>query len=62
MGKVQGFPLKRITETRSVNPSDHKEQVTRAEMEVLSLTQAPVNESEFQLPANYVEVKPRREE
>ena len=62
MGKVQGFPLKRITVTRSVNPSDHKEQVTRAEMEVLSLTPAPVSESEFQLPANYVEVKPRREE
>ncbi|HEU5452097.1 MAG TPA: hypothetical protein VFU76_08940 [Terriglobales bacterium] len=61
MGKVQGFPLKRITVTRSVSPSDHQEHVTRAEMEVLSLTQGPVRESEFQLPANYVEVKPRRE-
>lgn len=62
MAKVQGFPLKRITVTRSVDPADKKEHVSHAEMEVLNLRQETVSDSEFKLPANYVEVKPRREE
>lgn len=62
MGKVRGFPLKRITMTRSIDPADKKEHVTRAEMEVLELIQVPtIDQAQFRLPAGYVEVKPRDE-
>lgn len=62
MNKVQGFPVKRITVTRSVEPKDGKEHVARAEMEVMELKQvSAVDDAKFKVPAGYVEVRPREE-
>ncbi len=58
MSKVQGFPLKRVTVTRT---SDALGQHTsRSEMDVLEVKQVAVPDKEFSLPDGYTEVPPKR--
>jgi hypothetical protein len=58
MAKVQGFPLKRITVTSTVD--SHGEQKSRSEMDVLEVKQVVVPDSEFVMPRGYREVPPKR--
>jgi hypothetical protein len=58
MAKVQGFPLKRVTVTRTVD--SRGEQKSRSEMNVLEVKQVAVPDSEFVMPRGYREVPPKR--
>ncbi|MBZ5568221.1 MAG: DUF4412 domain-containing protein [Acidobacteriia bacterium] len=58
MSKVEGFPLKRVTVTRTTDASG--ERSSRSEMNVLEVKQVRVPESEFALPRGYREVPPKR--
>ena len=58
MAKVQGFPLKRVTVTRTVDARG--EQQSRSEMDVLEVKQRDVAETEFAMPKGYREVPPKR--
>jgi hypothetical protein len=58
MAKVQGFPLKRVTVTSTVDSSgEHK---SRSEMDVLEVKQVEVPDTEFAMPKGYREVPPKR--
>jgi hypothetical protein len=59
MSKVEGFPLKRVTVTNTVDTKGVAHQ-TRAEMLVTALKQAQIPAAEFVLPRTYREVKPVR--
>jgi hypothetical protein len=58
MAKVQGFPLKRVTVTRTVD--SRGEQKSRSEMDVLEVKQRDVPDAEFAMPRGYREVPPKR--
>jgi hypothetical protein len=58
MAKVPGFPLRRITVTRTTDARG--EQKSRSEMDVLEVKQREVPETEFIMPRGYVEVPPKR--
>ena len=58
MAKVAGFPLKRITVTRTTDARG--EQKSRSEMDVLEVKQRDVPETEFAMPRGYHEVPPKR--
>jgi hypothetical protein len=58
MAKVQGFPLKRLTVTRTVD--SRGEQKSRSEMDVLEVKQLEVPDTEFAMPRGYREVPPKR--
>jgi len=61
MQKVPGFPLKRVTVTRTVN-GEGQEQITRGEMEVTELKTVDIPDSVFQIPDGYTKVEPRQDE
>jgi hypothetical protein len=58
MAKAEGFPLKRITVTRTVDALG--EHTNRSEMDVLELKQVQVPDKEFAMPRGYTEVQPKR--
>lgn len=58
MAKIAGFPLKRITVTRTTDARG--EQKSRSEMDVLEVKQRDVPDTEFAMPRGYVEVPPKR--
>jgi hypothetical protein len=58
MSKVEGFPLKRITVTRTTDANG--EHSSRSEMNVLEVKQVRVPETEFAMPSGYREVPPKR--
>ena len=58
MAKAEGFPLKRVTVTRTVDALG--EHTNRSEMDVLELKRVQVPAKEFLIPRGYVEVQPRR--
>jgi uncharacterized protein DUF4412 len=58
MSKVEGFPLKRVTVTRTGDANG--EHSSRSEMNVLEVKQVRVPESEFAMPRGYREVPPKR--
>ena len=58
MSKVQGFPLKRVTVTRTTDATG--EHSNRSEMNVLEVKQVRVPEAEFAMPRGYTEVPPKR--
>ncbi len=58
MSKVEGFPLKRVTVTRT---SDARgEHSTRSEMDVMEVKQVSVPGTVFAMPKGYREVVPKR--
>ena len=58
MAKVEGFPLKRVTVTRTADANgDHS---SRSEMNVLEVKQVRVPEAVFAMPRGYKEVPPKR--
>jgi hypothetical protein len=59
MDKVEGFPLKRVTVTHTVDMKGVAH-TARAEMEVTALRQGEIPSAEFVLPSSYREVKPMR--
>ena len=59
MDKVQGFPLKRVSKSTSVD-AEGAAHSTTTEVEVIELKIEPVADSEFKIPAGYVEIKPMR--
>lgn len=61
MHKVPGFPLKRVTVTRTVT-GDGREQITRGEMEITELKSVELPDSLFQIPDGYTKVEPRPEQ
>ncbi len=61
MHKVPGFPLKRVTVTRTVT-GDGREQITRGEMEVTELKSVDLPDSLFQIPTGYTKVEPRSDQ
>ncbi len=61
MHKVPGFPLKRVTITRTVT-GDGREQITRGEMEITELKSVDLPDSLFQIPDGYIKVEPRNEQ
>ncbi|MGA1998947.1 MAG: DUF4412 domain-containing protein [Terriglobales bacterium] len=58
MAKVEGFPLKRVTVTRTSDAGG--EHSSRSEMNVLQVKQVRVPEAEFAMPRGYREVPPKR--
>ena len=56
MAKVSGFPLKRVTSTRTETTKETSE--SRTEMEVVELKTVPVAPSVFLLPKGYAELNP----
>jgi Domain of unknown function (DUF4412) len=58
MSKVEGFPLKRVTVTRTSDANG--EHSTRSEMDVLEVKQVRVPLSVFAIPRGYREVPPKR--
>ncbi len=58
MSKIQGFPLKRVTVTRTSDAQG--EHTSRSEMNVLEVKQVSVPAREFLLPRGYTEVAPKR--
>lgn len=58
MSKVEGFPLKRVTVTRTGDANG--EHSSRSEMNVLTVKQVTVPEAEFAMPRGYKEVSPKR--
>jgi uncharacterized protein DUF4412 len=58
MAKVEGFPLKRVTVTRTGDANG--EHSSRSEMNVLNVKQVRVPESEFAMPRGYREVPSKR--
>jgi hypothetical protein len=58
MSKVEGFPLKRVTVTRTGDAQG--EHSSRSEMNVMSVKQVTVPEAEFAVPRGYKEVPPKR--
>ncbi len=58
MAKVQGFPLKRVTVTRTGDANG--EHSSRSEMNVLEVKQVRVPLSVFAMPRGYREVPPKR--
>ena len=61
MHKVPGFPLKRVTITRTVT-GDGREQIARGEMEVTDLKSVELADSLFQIPEGYTKVEPRADQ
>ena len=58
MAKIEGFPLKRVTVTRTDDARG--EHSTRSEMDVLQVKQVEVPEAELAMPKGYREVVPKR--
>jgi hypothetical protein len=58
MAKVEGFPLKRVTVTRTSDANG--EHSTRSEMNVLEVKQVRVPLAQFAMPRGYREVPPKR--
>jgi hypothetical protein len=58
MSKVEGFPLKRVTVTRTADANG--EHSSRSEMNVLKVKQVRVPEAVFAMPRGYREVPPKR--
>lgn len=58
MAKVEGFPLKRVTVTRTGDANG--EHSSRSEMNVLQVKQVTVPEAEFAMPRGYREVPRKR--
>jgi hypothetical protein len=58
MSKVQGFPLKRVTVTRTSDATG--EHSTRSEMNVLRVKQVTVPVTTFVIPRGYREAPPKR--
>jgi len=58
MSKVEGFPLKRVTVTRTSDANG--EHTTRSEMNVLELKRVTVPLTTFVIPKSYREVVPKR--
>jgi len=58
MAKIEGFPLKRVTVTRTDDARG--EHSTRSEMDVLQVKQVAVPEAELAMPKGYREVVPKR--
>jgi hypothetical protein len=56
MGKVEGFPLKRVTVTTNTDQKG-KKQVSTMTMEVTTLQVTPVSDSTFVIPASYTETQ-----
>ncbi len=59
MEKVQGFPLKRLTTTHTVDAKGVP-RTTRSEMRVTELKQVEIPDLEFAIPGEYQEVRPVR--
>lgn len=59
MDKVQGFPVKRVTVTHTLD-SKGVEHIARSEMEVTALEQVSVPDLDFAIPGDYREVRPVR--
>jgi len=56
MDKVPGFPLKRVTSTRTETNKETSE--SRTEMEIVELKNVPIAASMFQVPKGYAELDP----